>query len=517
MADVDDHRAARRQPVARQLEELLRGEVERDVGLAVGVEEDEVVALVRLAQERARVVGVEPQLRTRLQPEVPLPDVEQLAVDLDGVDDRVGEVLRVRARHGAAGHAEHRHLARRRVAERERERQVPVPVVAGQHGVAAPDRVDRLALVELELAAAVRVLDHPRVLVRRLRLVDHASLLRRLDHADREQQQRGDGERRQHPAPAEAERGHEREQDRVDEERALRADERDQQQRGAERPDQRADRRDRVHAARGLTRVLHPLELEPDRPRRHGAEHQHGDRDEREDPEQRAREAADRDVVERVDGQREQRLGDDRDDREQHRRGQHQPAQARQVRVPVGEPAAEPVADRQRHEHDRDRVRPHDRRVAEERRDQPGDRDLRAERRDADDEDEQLERRPGSHGRPSMATLCSVLVGHEVGLAGAADRAVPVGRDVLERGPGRDPAVGIALGGVVDEPARLADPLLDGFGAHAGQPSIGGDGGRPTRARRGAHRRAARRAAPGGDRDRAARRRRSTRGPAAAA
>ena len=58
------------------------------------------------------------------------------------------------------------------------------------------------------------------------------------------------------------------------------------------------------------------------------------------------------------------------------------------------------------------------------------------------------------------------LVGHEVDLAGAADGAVPVRRDVLERGPGRDAPVGIALGGVVDEPAGLADPQLRGFGAH---------------------------------------------------
>ena len=58
VADVDDHRPAGRQPIARQLEELLRRQVERDVRLAVGVEEDEVVALAGLAQERPRVVGV---------------------------------------------------------------------------------------------------------------------------------------------------------------------------------------------------------------------------------------------------------------------------------------------------------------------------------------------------------------------------------------------------------------------------------------------------------------------------
>ena len=122
--------------------------------------------------------------------------------------------------------------------------------------------------------------------------------------------------------------------------------------------------------------VLDAVQLQADRPRRHRAEHQHGNRDEREHAEQRAGEAADRDVVERVDRQRQQRLGDDRHDGEQHRRGEHEHAEAVHVGVPVGEPPAEPVADRERDEHDRDRVRPDDRRVAEERRDQPRGRDL---------------------------------------------------------------------------------------------------------------------------------------------
>ena len=51
-----------------------------------------------------------------------------------------------------------------------------------------------------------------------------------------------------------------------------------------------------------------------------------------------------------------------------------------------------------------------------------------------------------------------LLVGDEVLLARAADRAEPVVGDLLERGAGRDAAVGIALGRVVDEAARLADP-----------------------------------------------------------
>ena len=49
--------AARLQPVADELEELARRQVERDVRLAVGVHEDHVVARVGPAQERARVLG----------------------------------------------------------------------------------------------------------------------------------------------------------------------------------------------------------------------------------------------------------------------------------------------------------------------------------------------------------------------------------------------------------------------------------------------------------------------------
>ncbi len=92
-------------------------------------------------------------------------------------------------------------------------------------------------------------------------------------------------------------------------------------------------------------------------------------------------------------GLAEERPRDERHDRQQDRAEQHQPAQAAQRRVAVGHPAAEPVADRQRHQHDGDRVRPHDRRRAEERRHQPRRRDLRAERRGAPNEHEQLERR----------------------------------------------------------------------------------------------------------------------------
>ena len=66
---------------------------------------------------------------------------------------------------------------------------------------------------------------------------------------------------------------------------------------------------------------------------------------------------------------------------------------AAHVRIAVGPAAPEPVADGERHEHDADRVRPDDRRGAEVGSEQPHGRDLRAERARPDHEDEQGQRR----------------------------------------------------------------------------------------------------------------------------
>ncbi len=77
-------------------------------------------------------------------------------------------------------------------------------------------------------------------------------------------------------------------------------------------------------------------------------------------------------------------------------------------------------------------------------------------------------RHPGGYRLAVNAASGSALVGREVALPGAADGAEPVVRDVLERGARGDAPVGVALGGVVDESAGLADPhlLSDGL-AHA--------------------------------------------------
>src|SRR3954447_6745845 len=55
-----------------------------------------------------------------------------------------------------------------------------------------------------------------------------------------------------------------------------------------------------------------------------------------------------------------------------------------------------------------------------------------------------------------------LVVGREVGLSCAADGAEPVAGDVIEGGARWDAAVRVSLGWIVDEAARLADPLLHG-------------------------------------------------------
>ena len=120
-------------------------------------------------------------------------------------------------------------------------------------------------------------------------------------------------------APAEPGGGDQREQQREGEEGPLGADERDQDERREHRAEQRADGRDRVEPPGDAAGVLDVGDREPDRPRRAGAEQHDRDRDQEEDGEQRADEGAGLDLVEGVDGEVEEGLGDERDQRQQHR------------------------------------------------------------------------------------------------------------------------------------------------------------------------------------------------------
>ena len=73
---------------------------------------------------------------------------------------------------------------------------------------------------------------------------------------------------------------------------------------------------------------------------------------------------------------------------------------------------------------------------------------------------------------PKEMTFVLVLVGNEVLLARAADRAEPIVGDLLEPRARRDAPVGVSLGRVVDEPARLADPFLGCGGLGQGARSL---------------------------------------------
>ncbi len=271
---------------------------------------------------------------------------------------------------------------------------MPVPVVAGQVTARPVERVDRLALVQLQHPRAVVAFDHPRVLVRRLRLVQHPAGVGSLDRPHRCEDSQSQRRRQRGKAPAEARRGNQGERAGKDEKGALRPQQRDQQQGRDHRPEERAGGRDRVEPPHHLARVLAVAHSQPHGPGRGGAEQGHRDRDQHQDSEQRAGEAADRDAVEGVDREAEKGPGGEGDGGDQHRGTEDQETEAAQVRVAVGVAAAEPVADRECDQDDADRVRPDDRRGAEVGRQQARRGDLGAEAGGADDEDQRRQQPP---------------------------------------------------------------------------------------------------------------------------
>ncbi len=163
--------------------------------------------------------------------------------------------------------------------------EVRVPDAAGQHRVAPPDRVDGDPLVQVEAAHSVELGDVDE-LVAGLLLVDEprlgANLARR--NGDQGPQRRCDDE----PATAEQHCSRERNGDRRDQQRAPSPDRRDQHERGEERPEQAAHRRERVEPPGDGAGVPDVLDTEPHRERRDHAEQDHRRREEREHGEEGA-------------------------------------------------------------------------------------------------------------------------------------------------------------------------------------------------------------------------------------
>ena len=170
---VEREDPARLEPLPRQPEELPRREIERHVGLVVRVDDDQVVALVRAAEERPRIGVVHGQARVVLQPEEAAADAADRRIELDPVDPgrRVEDAERAGGRAGRV--AEDRDGAQRPVEER-RQRQERVPDAAGEHRVGAPDGVDGDPLVQAQQPPAVGTLDDLDELVERVLLVQQA-------------------------------------------------------------------------------------------------------------------------------------------------------------------------------------------------------------------------------------------------------------------------------------------------------------------------------------------------------
>ena len=306
MPDVDDHRAAGPQPVARELEELLGRQVERDVRLAVGVEEDRVVALLGGRRRNGRASSVCSRSCGRvLQAEVAAPDVEQLAVDLDRVDHACpGSSARRRGRPCPPAVPSIATCGGRPRRDGQRLDEEAVPVAAGQHGARPVERVDRLPSLS---SSVTRRRSGTRPRARTGTSVSASSITRpvarspsscptgtAISAAIAERDERATRGRR----PSAADRG---------------GDQRERQERalGARPAGSAAARRANVPSSEPTVEIayMRPATspessteciFSRSRPRRDRAEHQHRHGDQHQHAEQRAGERPDRDVVERA-------------------------------------------------------------------------------------------------------------------------------------------------------------------------------------------------------------------------
>ena len=246
--DVQGDDAVGRQPVAAQLEEVGRGQVERHVRLAVGVDEDEVVLLLGRLQKRAGVGADHTKTDVIGLAEVLLCDGVHSGIDLHPVDSDIGIVDAERAGGRPPRVAQDGDALDRTVHERGH-REEHVPFAAGENRARAPDGVHRKALVEVEQSGIVLALYHLDELVTRLLLVDKAG--GGLDGAGRDGHEPAEHHRHHQPAPAQKQAGRGRDDGRRPDERPLRPDEGNGHKRREERAHQAAGRGQGEDAARG--------------------------------------------------------------------------------------------------------------------------------------------------------------------------------------------------------------------------------------------------------------------------
>ena len=294
-----------------------------------------------------------------------------------------------------------------------------------------------------------------------------ANLARR--NGDQGPQRRCDDE----PATAEQHCSRKRHGDRRDQQRAPSPDRRNQHERGEERPEQAAHRRERVQPPGDGACVPDVLDAEPHRERRDHAEQDHRRGEEREHGEEGADRRSGGDLVEPLHRDVEERPCRKGNDRDQHSCGDHDAAEDARARVAVRHLSAQPVADGERGEDEADDVRPDDRRAPVVGREQPGGGDLGGERSGTGEEDEHVQRvrEPPPLRRLRFPRL-STRTGHYVSaddddgvvVPGLAGEPARVGDDVLRK------LLGGELATRGESRVEPVDPVLDAVPTHLDQP-----------------------------------------------
>ena len=221
--------------------------------------------------------------------------------------------------------------------------------------------MDGLTFVQFQPTFTIAELHHARILVLGLALPDHGRSASGLDLTDRSEERDDHQQRQRNPPPTERRHRNQRQRESEDDEGASRSQQRHQQQSAEEHAGEASDRRYCVEPTGDVASLIGSLNAEPDRVRSCGAEHHHWEGDQHHHGNKRTDERAGLYLIECLDGDAEERPGDERDERQQRGGDHHEARQTGNRWVSLGEPAAVPVTDAERDQNGRDRVSPNDR------------------------------------------------------------------------------------------------------------------------------------------------------------
>ena len=335
----------------------------------IGIDRDDVVHRIGPFQVPASVFDVRGEIRNGVHPKVFVPEISDRSVDLHTVDRDTG----IRHRHfpgrGTTSEPDHeRRTYHGRIVSfgEERSESEIVPRPTGRERRRVIDGVNRLALVQRQ-KRVVAILKHLDVVVGRFGFVNELAAIRRLDRSTtqnrngRRHHESGDQRRRDRAGSGRApepEKREKRQDAREDVEGHRRSDQRDEHQDRQEAPGDRAERSQRVDAARGFSGGIDGVDQQSDRERSHEAEKRHRDREKQQYTDQGAIECPHGNVFERGERGPEDRLADHRNHCDRKAGDGRQREQERRVGSTIRHAATEPVADGEVEHRHADEIRP---------------------------------------------------------------------------------------------------------------------------------------------------------------